>query len=67
MFDFIFQKKSSSSNDIETLEPKKKSLFDKFKEGLSKTKERLSSLLEDVFEVDKLLTLSDLEDIEEKF
>ncbi|MFN3406725.1 MAG: signal recognition particle-docking protein FtsY [Caldimicrobium sp.] len=67
MFDFFSKKKSSSSDDIETLEPKKKSLFDKFKEGLSKTKERFSSLLVDVFEVDKLITLSDLEDIEEKF
>ncbi|MFN3504711.1 MAG: signal recognition particle-docking protein FtsY [Caldimicrobium sp.] len=67
MFDFFSKKTSSTADNTDTIEPKKRSLFDKFKEGLSKTKERFSSLLGEVFEVDRLLDLATLEEIEEKF
>jgi fused signal recognition particle receptor len=58
------QKEESSS---ESLKPKdKKSLFERFKEGLSKTKEKLASALSEVFEVDKLVDLNLLDELEEK-
>lgn len=71
---FFFKKqeelitKEEDSSSIETSEPqeKKKGLFERFKEGLSKTKEKLSSALSEVFEVDRLVDLYLLEELEEK-
>jgi len=45
---------------------KKKGLFERFKEGLAKTKEKLASTLSEVFEVDRLVDLALLEELEEK-
>ncbi len=45
---------------------KKESLFEKFKKGLSKTKEKLSSTLSDLFEVDRVVDLETIEEIEER-
>ncbi len=44
---------------------KKEVLFDKFKKGLSKTKEFLSEKLSEIFEVDKIVDLKTLEELEE--
>ncbi|MCI4454774.1 MAG: signal recognition particle-docking protein FtsY [Thermodesulfobacterium sp.] len=44
----------------------KKSLFSRFKEGLSKTKEKLAQTLTEVFEVDRLITQADLNELEER-
>ena len=44
---------------------KKENLFEKFKKGLSKTKERLSSTLSQFFEVDKVVDLQTLDELEE--
>ncbi len=43
----------------------KKDIFEKFKTGLSKTKEKLSQTLNEIFEVDKLVDLKTLENLEE--
>ncbi|QER42543.1 signal recognition particle-docking protein FtsY [Thermodesulfobacterium sp. TA1] len=45
---------------------KKENLIEKFKKGLSKTKERLSEALSEVFEVDRVVDLQTLEEVEEK-
>ncbi len=45
---------------------KKEALLEKFKKGLSKTKEKLSSTLSDLFEVDRVVDLETIEEIEEK-
>ncbi len=45
---------------------KKEFLIEKFKKGLSKTKEKLSSTLSDLFEVDRVVDLETIEEIEEK-
>jgi fused signal recognition particle receptor len=45
---------------------KKEALFEKFKRGLSKTKEKLTSTLSDLFEVDRVVDLETLEEIEER-
>jgi len=49
----------------EPLVEEKKSLFSRFKEGLSKTKEKLARALAEVIEVDRLITQADLEELEE--
>ncbi len=43
----------------------KEGLFEKFKKGLSKTKERLSDALSEFFEVDRIVDLKTIEDLEE--
>jgi len=43
----------------------KKDIFEKFKKGLSKTKEKLAQTLNDFFEIDKIVDLKTLEDLEE--
>ncbi|NAZ29588.1 MAG: signal recognition particle-docking protein FtsY [Caldimicrobium sp.] len=50
----------------EPLVEEKKSLFSRFKEGLSKTKEKLAQTLTEVFEVDRLITQADLDELEER-
>lgn len=60
MFNF-FKKKSK-----ETSPEERKGLFERFKEGLSKTKEKLSSALSEVFVVEKLIDLPFLEELEER-
>ncbi len=57
---------SAKSQETEPLVEEKKSLFLRFKEGLSKTKEKLTQVLAEVFEVDRLITQADLEEIEER-
>ncbi len=49
------------------LEEEKRTLFSRFKEGLNKTKEKLSQALESLIQVDKIITPADLEELEEKF
>ncbi len=44
---------------------KKENLLEKFKKGLSKTKEKLSSAFSEFFEVDKIVDLQTLEELEE--
>ncbi|HAA83741.1 MULTISPECIES: signal recognition particle-docking protein FtsY [Thermodesulfobacterium] len=44
---------------------KKENLIEKFKKGLSKTKEKLSEALSDLFEVERVVDLKTLEEIEE--
>jgi fused signal recognition particle receptor len=68
----IFKRKSkevprdlAKPQETEPLVEEKKSLFLRFKEGLSKTKEKLAQTLAEVFEVDRLITQADLEEIEE--
>ncbi|MCS7149774.1 MAG: signal recognition particle-docking protein FtsY [Caldimicrobium sp.] len=55
-------KKNSQPED----KTERKSLFERFKEGLSKTKEKLSSTLGEIFVVEKLIDLAFLEELEEK-
>ncbi len=64
MFKFFRKKKYEEKSEISE-EKSLKGLFEKFKEGLSKTKEKLSSALSQIFEVDKLIDLSTLEEVEE--
>lgn len=45
---------------------KKENLLEKFKKGLSKTKEKLSEAFSGLFEVDRVVDLKTLEEIEEK-
>ncbi len=45
---------------------KKEKLLDKFKKGLSKTKEKLAESFAELFEVDKIVDLQILEELEEK-
>jgi len=45
---------------------KKEKLLDKFKKGLSKTKEKLAESFTELFEVDKIVDLQTLEELEEK-
>ena len=45
---------------------KKEKLLDKFKKGLSKTKEKLAESFAELFEVDKIVDLQTLEELEEK-
>ncbi|WP_084222201.1 signal recognition particle-docking protein FtsY [Thermodesulfobacterium hydrogeniphilum] len=45
---------------------KKEKILEKFKKGLSKTKEKLSESFAELFEVDKIVDLQTLEDLEEK-
>ena len=67
MFNLFSNKEKGSAHqaDENSLEPKKRGLFERFREGLSKTKDRFTSLLGEVFEVDKLIDLKILEEIEE--
>jgi fused signal recognition particle receptor len=44
---------------------KKENLLEKFKKGLTKTKEKLSSAFSELFEVDKIVDLQTLEELEE--
>jgi len=44
---------------------KRENLLEKFKKGLSKTKERLTETFSDLFEVDKVVDLQTLEELEE--
>jgi len=44
---------------------KKESLFEKFKKGLSKTKELLSQKFSEIFEIDKIVDLQTIEELEE--
>lgn len=60
------KEEGASSEGKKDSQEKKKSLFERFKEGLSKTKEKFSSALSEVFEVDRLVDLPLLEDLEEK-
>jgi len=60
------QKEETSLEEIKDPDKKKKGLFERFKEGLSKTKEKFSSALSEVFEVDRLVDLNLLEELEEK-
>lgn len=46
---------------------KKEGLLEKFKKGLSKTKELLSEKLSQIFEIDKIVDLKTLEELEETF
>ena len=46
---------------------KKEKLFDKFKKGLSKTKDLLSEKFSEIFEIDKIVDLQTIEDLEETF
>ncbi|MCS7279824.1 MAG: signal recognition particle-docking protein FtsY [Thermodesulfobacteriaceae bacterium] len=64
MFKFFRKKKSEEQPELSE-EKVSKGIFEKFKEGLFKTKEKLSSALGQIFEVDKLVNLSMLEEIEE--
>lgn len=64
MFKFFRKKKSEEQPELSE-EKLFKGIFEKFKEGLFKTKEKLSSALGQIFEVDKLVDLSILEEIEE--
>jgi fused signal recognition particle receptor len=68
----IFKRKSkevpgdlAKPQENEALVEEKKSLFFRFKEGLSKTKEKLAQALAEVFEVDRLITQADLDELEE--
>ncbi|MDM7202684.1 MAG: signal recognition particle-docking protein FtsY [Thermodesulfobacteriaceae bacterium] len=60
----LFSKNKTTSS--ESSQPKSKGLFEKFKDGLSKTKEKFSSVLGELFEVDRIIDLRLLEEIEEK-
>jgi len=62
------EKETEKEPAQETFQPeeKKKGLFERFKEGLSKTKEKFLSTLGEVFEVDRLVDLTLLEELEEK-
>lgn len=62
MFNF-FRRKSQKE---ELPQEEKKGLFERFKEGLLKTKEKISSALGEIFVVEKLIDLQFLEEIEEK-
>lgn len=62
MFNF-FRKKAQRE---EVPQEEKKGLFERFKEGLTKTKEKLSFALSEIFVVEKLIDLQFLEEIEEK-
>ena len=72
MFNIFKRKSKKVSETVETsqgtelLFENKKSLFSRFKEGLIKTKEKLAQALSEVIEVDRLITLKDLEVLEEK-
>ena len=46
---------------------KKEKLFDKFKKGLSKTKDLLSEKFSEIFEIDKIVDLQTIEELEETF
>lgn len=67
MLNFFSKVNIDSSKPQESSETKKRGLFDRFKEGLSKTKEKFTSVLGDIFEVDKIIDLQVLDEIEEKF
>jgi len=62
------EKEPEKETEKKALQPeeKKKGLFERFKEGLSKTKEKFLSTLGEVFEVDRLVDLALLEELEEK-
>ncbi len=63
----ILTKKESSEETIQGFsEEEKSSFFQKIKIGLSKTKEKFSSALSEIFEIDKTVDLETLEEIEEK-
>ncbi|BAU23446.1 signal recognition particle-docking protein FtsY [Caldimicrobium thiodismutans] len=69
LFSKVSQKEAQEEHkplEDTTEAPKKKNLFERFKEGLSKTKEKLTSALSEVFEVDRLVDLNLLEELEEK-
>lgn len=70
MFKSLFSKKAQEETqnreNLSSFQEKKKGLFERFKEGLSKTKEKLASALSEVFEVDRLVDLNLLEELEEK-
>jgi fused signal recognition particle receptor len=68
----IFKRKSkevqsdlAKPQENEPFVEEKKSLFSRFKEGLSKTKEKLAQALAEVIEVDRLITQADLDELEE--
>lgn len=71
MFNIFKRKLKEVQSDLvkpqenEPLVEEKKSLFSRFKEGLSKTKEKLARALAEVIEVDRLITQADLEELEE--
>lgn len=62
----ISKEESPPSEELKDSTEKEKGLFERFKEGLSKTKEKLASALSEVFEVDRLVDLNLLEELEEK-
>ena len=72
MFNIFKRKSKEPPSDLtkpqekEPLFEEKKTLFSRFKEGLSKTKEKLGKALAEVFEVDRLITQADLDEIEER-
>ncbi|MFN4131623.1 MAG: signal recognition particle-docking protein FtsY, partial [Caldimicrobium sp.] len=66
MLNFFSKFKGDPSKSQDSSEPIKKGLFERFKEGLSKTKEKFTSVLGEVFEIDRLIDQQVLEEIEEK-
>jgi fused signal recognition particle receptor len=69
----IFKRKSkevqsdlAKSQENEHFVEEKKFLFSRFKEGLIKTKEKLAETLTEVFEVVRLITQADLNELEER-
>ncbi|HEA83844.1 MAG TPA: hypothetical protein ENI03_00980 [Thermodesulfobacterium geofontis] len=46
---------------------KKEGLFEKFKKGLTKTKDLLSEKFSEIFEIDKIVDLQTIEELEETF